>query len=64
MTTVRYARYVLINEEGGVVAWYESQTAAEEAQAVQGGDLFDTETDDPENIEIILYHARKKMGVE
>ena len=64
MTTVRYGRYVLVNEERGMIAWYESLKTAEKAKNINGGELFDTDNTDPEDLEIILQHVRKNMGVE
>ena len=64
MTTVRYGRYVLVNEERGVIAWYEKGETAESDKKKYGGEIFDTEKEPMENIEIILHHVRKNMGVE
>ena len=64
MTTVRYGRYVLINEERGRIAWYESEKTALRDQQRNGGELFDTDKTDPEDLEIILHHVRKSTGVE
>ena len=62
MTTVRYARYVLVNEAKGMVAWYENPATAEKAKNINGGEIFDTDNTDPEDLAIILHHARKNMG--
>ena len=64
MTTVRYARYVLVNEDRGMIAWYESDKTALRDQQKNGGEIFDTDNTDPEDLEIILHHVRKNMGVE
>ena len=64
MATERYGRYVLVEEKKGLVAWYDSRETAEKDKGTNGGEVFDTEAEDPENIEIILHHARKNMGVE
>ena len=64
MTTVRYGRYVLVDEERGMIAWYESPATAEKAKNINGGELFDTDETDQEDLEIILHHVRKNMGVE
>lgn len=62
MTTVRYARYVLVNEEKTQISWHEKEASAIKYQKAAGGKIFDTGTEDPENIETILHHIRKNMG--
>lgn len=47
-----------------MVAWYENSVRAKKDKEKNGGILYDTESDSPEYIELVLYHARKKMGVE
>ena len=64
MTTVRYARYVLVNEAKDMVAWYENPATAEKAKNINGGEIFDTDNTDPEDLEIILHHVRHGIGVE
>lgn len=64
MTTVRYSRYVLVDETRGTIVWYESEKSAIRDQQKNGGELFDTDNTDPEDLEIILHHVRKGMGVE
>jgi len=64
MTTVRYSRYVLVDESRGSIVWYESEKSALRDQKKNGGELFDTETTDPEDLEIILHHVRHGIGVE
>lgn len=64
MTTVRYARYVLVNEEKGSIAWYENPASATKAKNINGGTIYDLDTDDPHTIEQALHSARLNMGVE
>jgi hypothetical protein len=64
MTTVRYSRYVLVDESRGSIVWYESEKSALRDQQKNGGELFDTETTDPEDLEIILHHVRHGIGLE
>lgn len=64
MTTIRYWRYVCVNKEKGSVVWHESKQSAMESQEVNGGEVYDTEEDDMEEVENALYEARKVMGVE
>ena len=64
MATMKYGRYVLVDEERGSIIWYESEKTALEDQQKNGGELFDTDNTDPEDLEIILHHVRKNMGVE
>ena len=64
MTTVRYGRYVLVNEKIGRIAWHERRKSAKADKKKNGGELFDTDETDPEDLEIILHHVRKNMGVE
>lgn len=65
MTTIRYARYVVVNEHAGSNTWDENK---KRAQRLADGDsdsvLYDYDTDDPETIEKALTNARKNMGVE
>ena len=64
MGTMKYGRYVLVDETRGSIVWYESEKTALRDQQKNGGELFDTDETDPEDLEIILHHARKNMGVE
>ena len=64
MTTIRYSRYVLIDEGRGSVAWYENPKEAEKAKNRFGGVLFDLDSDNPITIEHALQSARHRMGVE
>ena len=64
MGTKKYGRYVLVDEERGSIIWYESNKTAFRDQQKNGGELFDTDNTDPEDLEIILHHVRKNMGVE
>ena len=64
MTTVRYARFVLVDEELGSVVWYDNRKEAEEAQNLNGGRLYDADVDDPHELDMALRNARKNMGVE
>ena len=64
MTTIKYGRYVCVNKEKGLVVWYESKQSAMDNQKENGGELYDMEEDDMEEIENALYEARKVMGVE
>lgn len=59
MTTVRYGRYVLIDRENGNVVWYE-KPPKEPGQ----GRLYDTQSDNWDDIEKELKEARKKIGVD
>ena len=61
---MKYGRYVLVDETRGSIVWYESDKAALRDQKKNGGELFDTETTDPEDLEIILHHVRHGIGVE
>ena len=62
MATMKYGRYVLVDETRGSIVWYESDKAAIRDQQKNGGELFDTDNTDPEDLAIILHHARKNMG--
>lgn len=64
MTTVRYARFVLVDVKRGSIAWYENSQEAMKAQDINGGALYDTELDDMQVVEDALRNARKNMGVE
>lgn len=64
MTTVRYSRYVLVDESRGSIVWYESEKSALRDQQKNGGELFDTDNTDTEDLEIILHHVRHGIGVE
>lgn len=64
MTTVRYSRYVLINEESGSVAWYDNRSTAEKNQKTIGGTLYDLDNDNTITIEHALHSARHRMGIE
>ena len=46
------------------MVWYESKQSAMDNQKENGGELYDTEEDDMEEVENALYEARKVMGVE
>lgn len=65
MTTVRYARFVVVNEHRGSIVWSESQ---KKAQRMADDDpesvLYDYESDNVETIETALSNARRNMGVE
>ena len=58
MATMKYGRYVLVDETRGSIVWYESD------QQKNGGELFDIDNTDPEDLEIILHHVRHGIGVE
>lgn len=65
MTTIRYARYVVVNEQTGSIAWYENKKRAQRAADSDiDNTLYDYDTDEPETIEKALANARKNMGVE
>ena len=64
MTTIRYARFVLVDPDKGFIAWYESAATAAREQQRHGGQLFDLDLDDPQTIEQTLHAARQNMGVE
>ena len=64
MATMKYGRYVLVDETCGSIVWYESDKAAIRDQQKNGGELFDTDNTDPEDLEIILHHVRHGIGVE
>lgn len=64
MITVRYARYVVINEEKCSVVWSESIDGAQRVQKTHCGKLYDLDNDDPQTIEQALHNARQRMGVE
>ena len=64
MTTVRYSRYVLVNEDKGSVAWYENKAAADKAKVNTGGTLYDLDKDNHITIDHALHSARHRMGVE
>lgn len=63
MTTVIYSRYVLVNEEKGIIAWYDNLASAQSAKIVHGGIVYDTDTDDPDTFKASLLKARKNIGV-
>lgn len=64
MTTIRYARFVLVDPDKGFIAWYERAATAASEKELHGGTLFDLDTDDPQIIEQTLHAARQNMGVE
>ena len=64
MTTIRYSRYVLVNEDKGSVVWYENKDAADKAQATAGGVLFDFDRDNRQTVDHAIHSARHRMGIE
>lgn len=64
MTTVRYSRYVVINEDTGSVVWHENSIAAEQFKKENGGSLYDLDKDNPITVEHALASERHRMGVE
>lgn len=64
MTTVRYSRYVVVNENTGSIVWHECRLNADKDQKYNGGTIYDYETDDPVTIENALRSTRRRMGLE
>lgn len=64
MTTIRYARFVLVNEDKGFIAWYDKKATAYKIQASVGGTVFDYDTDNHQTVEHAILSARHRMGVE
>ena len=50
MATMKYGRYVLVDETRGSIVWYESEKTALRDQQKNGGELFDTDNTDPEDL--------------
>ena len=64
MAIIKYAQYVVINEEKGVVVWNETHTQAVASQKANGGVIYNTDTCNTEILENALHVARQRMGVE
>lgn len=61
---MKYAKYVLVNVEAGMVVWHESYDKAVAEQQVTGGTVYNTDTTDPDTLQRALTAARHNMGVE
>lgn len=61
---MKYAKYVLVNEEAGMVVWHESYDKAVAEQQVTGGAVYNADTTDPDTLQRALTAARHNMGVE
>lgn len=61
---MKYAKYVLVNEEEGLVVWHEIYDKAVAEQQVTGGTVYNTDTTDPDTLQRALTAARHNMGVE
>ena len=61
---MKYAKYVLVNEEAGMVVWHESYDKAVAEQAVTGGTIYHADTTDPDTLQRALTAARHNMEVE
>ena len=61
---MKYAKYVLVNEEAGMVVWHENYDKAVAEQAVTGGTVYNADTIDPDTLQRALTAARHNMGVE
>ena len=65
MTTIRYARYVVVNEKKGGIFWHDNKNKAQlMADDDPESNLYDYNTDNLETIETALGNARRNMGVE
>ena len=61
---MKYAKYVLVNEEEGLVVWHESYDKAVAEQQVTGGVVYNTDTTEADTLQRALTTARHNMGVE
>lgn len=61
---MKYAKYVLVNVEAGMVVWHESYDKAVAEQQVTGGAVYNADTTDPDTLRRALTAARHNMGVE
>lgn len=61
---MKHAKYVLVNEEEGMVVWHESYDKAVAEQQVTGGVVYNADTTDPDTLQRALTTARHNMGVE
>lgn len=61
---MKYAKYVLVNVEAGMVVWHESYDKAVAEQQVTGGTIYNADTTDPDTLQRALTAARHNMGVE
>lgn len=61
---MKYAEYVLVNVEEGMVVWHESYDKAVAEQQVTGGTIYNADTTDPDTLQRTLTAARHNMGVE
>jgi hypothetical protein len=61
---MKYAKYVLVNEEAGMVVWHESYDKAVAEQQVTGGAVYNADTTDHDTLQRALTAARHNMGVE
>lgn len=61
---MKYAKYVLVNVEAGMVVWHENYDKAVAEQQVTGGTVYNADTTDPDTLQRALTAARHNMGVE
>lgn len=61
---MKYAKYVLVNEEEGLVVWHESYDKAVAEQQVTGGTVYNADTTEADTLQRALTAARHNMGVE
>jgi len=56
-----YGKYVIVNEERGIIQWYESHESAVRDLTKTGGIILNTATADPDFVKRTLDAARKNM---
>lgn len=56
------AQYVLVNEEKGVVIWYENHASAVKMRNEHDGVVFNTQSVPPQVLKAALANAHEKMN--